>query len=95
MNIFLCIKGYIRVNGKGVFMAIILGALGLLVGLTAFWLASMSLKKIESHGDLLLQGIRNEQRKSLDEMKTKVEVIEKKNERMSDLLSKLSPKPEG
>jgi len=76
-------------------MAIILGALGLLVGLTAFWLASMSLKKIESHGDLLLQGIRNEQRKSLDEMKTKVEVIEKKNERMSDLLSKLSPKPEG
>ena len=76
-------------------MAIILGALGLLVGLTALWLASMSLKKIESHGDLLLQGIRNEQRKSLDEMKTKVEVIEKKNERMSDLLSKLSPKPEG
>ena len=56
-------------------MAIILGALGLLVGLTAFWLASMSLKKIESHGDLLLQRIRNEQRKSLDEMKTKVEVI--------------------
>jgi len=76
-------------------MAIILGALGLLVGLTALWLASMSLKKIESHGDLLLQRIRNEQRKSLDEMKIKVEVIEKKNERMSDLLSNLSPKPEG
>jgi len=75
-------------------MAIILGALGLLVGLTALWLASMSLKKIESHGDLLLQRIRNEQRKSLDEMKTKVEVIEKKNERMSDLLNSLSPKPE-
>ena len=75
-------------------MAIILGALGLLVGLTALWLASMSLKKIESHGDLLLQRIRNEQRKSLDEMKNKVEVIEKKNERMSGLLNSLSPKPE-
>ena len=75
-------------------MAIILAALGLLVGLTALWLASSAIKKIESHGDLLLQRIRNEQRKSMDDLKSKVEVVEKKNERMSDRLNSLGPGPE-
>ncbi|MBT7944006.1 MAG: hypothetical protein HN719_11725 [Alphaproteobacteria bacterium] len=72
-------------------MAIILGALGLLVGLTAIWLATSAMKNIETHGDLLLQRIRNEQRKSMDDMKSKIDVAEKKIERMSDQVNNLGP----
>jgi hypothetical protein len=75
-------------------MAIVLASLGLLVGLIALWLASTSIKKIESHGDLLLQRIRNEQRKGMDELKTKVDVVEKKNDRMSDRLNSIAPDEE-
>ena len=72
-------------------MEMILAGLALIIGLTAIWLATTSMKKIDSAGDLLLQRIRNEQRKSMDEPKAKVETVEKKNQRMSDRLNSLSP----
>ncbi len=71
-------------------MAFILAGLALIVGLTAIWLATTSMKKIDSHTDLLLQRIRNEQRKSMDELKAKIETVEKKNERLLDRLNRLS-----
>ncbi|NQV83068.1 MAG: hypothetical protein HQ494_04530 [Rhodospirillales bacterium] len=74
-------------------MAIILGAMGLLVGLTAIWLATTAIKNIESHGDLLLQRIRNEQRKSMDEMKSKITIIEKKNEKIMERLDNIVSEP--
>jgi len=70
-------------------MAIILGGLTLILGITAIWLATTSMKKIDSHGDLLLQRIRSEQFKSMDELKSKVDVVEKKSERLSDQLNSL------
>ncbi len=70
-------------------MAIILGGLALILGITAIWLATTSMKKIDSHGDLLLQRIRSEQLKSMDELKSKVDVVEKKSERLSDQLNSL------
>jgi len=70
-------------------MAIILGGLALILGITAIWLATTSMKKIDSHGDLLLQRIRSEQFKSMDELKSKVDVVEKKSERLSDQLNSL------
>ena len=70
-------------------MAIILGGLALILGITAIWLATTSMKKIDSHGDLLLQRIRSEQLKNMDELKSKVDVVEKKSERLSDQLNSL------
>ena len=70
-------------------MAIILGGLALILGITAIWLATTSMKKIDSHGDLLLQRIRSEQFKSMDELKSKVDVVEKESERLSDQLNSL------
>ena len=70
-------------------MAIILGGLALIFGITTIWLATTSMKKIDSHRDLLLQRIRSEQFKSMDELKSKVDVVEKKSERLSDQLNSL------
>jgi len=70
-------------------MAIILGGLALILGITAIWLATTSMKKIDSHRDLLLQRIRSEQLKSMDELKSKVDVVEKESERLSDQLNSL------
>ncbi len=61
----------------------------MILGITAIWLATTSMKKIDSHGDLLLQRIRSEQLKSMDELKSKVDVVEKKSERLSDQLNSL------
>ena len=71
-------------------MAIIIGSLGLVVGLVAIWLASTAMKKIDSHGDILLQRIRNEQRKGFDDLKTKIDVLEKKNEKLTEQVSAMA-----
>ncbi|MBC8338079.1 MAG: hypothetical protein ISR51_01710 [Rhodospirillales bacterium] len=71
-------------------MAIIIGSLGLVVGLTAIWLASTAMKRIDAHGDILLQRIRSEQRKGFDDLKSKIEILEKKNERLSEQVSGLN-----
>jgi len=77
-------------------MAIIIGSLGLVVGLTAIWLSSTAMKKIDTYGDMLLQRIRSEQRKGMDDLKAKIELLEKKNERLTEQLSGLStPGDEG
>ena len=61
----------------------------MIFGITTIWLATTSMKKIDSHRDLLLQRIRSEQLKSMDELKSKVDVVEKESERLSDQLNSL------
>ena len=59
-------------------MALIIGSLSLLVALIALWLFSNAMKKIEEQGDTLMQRVRMEQRKASDELKAKIEKLEKK-----------------
>ena len=58
-------------------MALIIGSLSLLVALIALWLVTSAMKKIEVQGDTLMQRVRMEQRKASDELKAKIEKIEK------------------
>ena len=59
-------------------MALIIGSLSLLVALIALWLVSNAMKKIEEQSDTLMQRVRMEQRKASDELKAKIEKLEKK-----------------
>lgn len=71
---------------EGAFMVMILAGLALIIGLMAVWLASAAMKKIDTQSDQLLQGIRSEQRKEVDELKNRLKIVDEKNERMLDRL---------
>ncbi len=71
---------------EGAFMIMILAGLALIIGLMAVWLASVAMKKIDTQSDQLLQGIRSEQRKEVDELKNRLKIVDEKNERMLDRL---------
>ena len=68
-------------------MDIILSALALILGLTAVWLATTAGQKIDKQGDQLLQGIRNEQRMEIDELKDRIDTIHTKSDRMLDRIN--------
>jgi len=68
-------------------MDIILSALALTLGLTAVWLATTAGQKIDKQGDQLLQGIRNEQRMEIDELKDRIDTIHTKSDRMLDRIN--------
>jgi len=73
-------------------MTLIIGSLALLVALTALWLVTTSMKKIEVLGDTFMQRVRIEQRKASDEVNAKISTLEKQNLIITEQLKNLAEK---
>ena len=72
-------------------MSLIVAALSLVIALVAVWLASASMKKVDSNADLLLQRIRTENRKEFDKMDAKLTSLEKSSRNFEAKIKLLTP----
>ncbi|NQU61160.1 MAG: hypothetical protein HQ512_08525 [Rhodospirillales bacterium] len=67
-------------------MALIIGSLALVVGLTSIWLATAATKNVEIQGETLLLRVRAEQKKTMDELLAKIAKVEKQNKILAEHL---------
>ena len=72
-------------------MSLIVASLSFIIALVAVWLASASMKKIDSNAELLLQRIRSEHRKEFDQMGSKLTSLEKHSGNFEAQLKLLAP----
>lgn len=71
-------------------MALIISSLALIIALVGVWLATTSIKKVEAIGDLILQRVREEQRRTSDEVNAKIEKLEKQSLKIAKKLESLT-----
>lgn len=71
-------------------MALIISSLALIIALVGVWLATTSIKKVEAIGDLILQRVREEQRRTSDEVNAKIEKLEKQGLKIAKKLESLT-----
>ena len=72
-------------------MSLIVAILSLVIALVAVWLASASMKKVDSNADLLLQRIRTENKKEFDKMGSKLTSLEKSSRNFEAKTKLLTP----
>ena len=71
-------------------MALIIGSLALLLGMTAIWLATNAMKATAVQGDRVLQRIRTEQQEALTEVGVKLKALETSNRKLTEMMKKSS-----